>query len=94
MEGMTAYEPSPEVEALFARHKRQKAALAKLDGMVKKQAIEEMRERGATTADLAERTGISDETFRRLARLNGIDRKRDPTVGKDAKPKAKTEGDA
>ena len=78
-----SYKPSDDVAALFARHKRQKAALERLAALVKKQAVEEMRDRDASTADLAERTGLSDETFRRLARENGIERKREPTVGRE-----------
>ena len=82
---MTGYTPRDDVAALFARHKRQKAALARLDEVVKKQAVEEMRDHGASVAELADLTGISDETFRRLARANGIERLREPTVGRDRK---------
>lgn len=89
--GAMSYKPRDDIAALFARHKRQKAALARLTDLVKQQAVEEMRDFGATTADLAERTGLSDETFRRLARKHGIERLREPTVGRDAKPKAARE---
>ena len=78
---MTDYKPSDEVAALFARHKRQKAALDRLAELVKAQAVEEMRDRKASTADMADLTGLSDETFRRLARKNEVERLRPPTVG-------------
>jgi hypothetical protein len=82
----TDHKPTPAAAALFGRHKRHKDALAALDEPVKKAAIEEMR-LGATAAQLADLTGISDEVFRKLARLHGIERKREPTVGRDAKPR-------
>jgi len=86
MRTMATREPTAEHSDLFARFKRHYEAANKLEPDVKTAAVEEMRA-GMTVGQLAKATGMTDEVFRRLARANGIDRHREPTVGKDAKPK-------
>lgn len=87
---MPTYEPDEETAALFARFKRIHKTHTDLLKTVKKVAPDEMR-KGATVGDLEELTGLTDEVFRRIGRANGIERLREPTVGKDAKPKASAE---
>jgi len=82
----TDYEPDAELAALFARFKRTHQAHKELLKLVKKCAPDEMR-KGATVGDLARLTGLTDEVFRRIGRDNDIERLREPTVGRDAKPK-------
>lgn len=82
----TDYEPDEDMAALFAQYKRARATEKKLLPLVKKAAPGEMR-KGATVGRLAELTGLTDEVFRRIGRDNNIDRLREPTVGKDARPK-------
>lgn len=85
MSSMATYRPADdERAALFARYKRAKNLIADLDDPVKKGAIEEMHA-GATTKQLAEATGLSEETLRQLARAAGVERKRPPTVGREVK---------
>jgi len=82
----TDYEPNEDLAALFARYKRARITEKQLLPLVKKAAPDEMR-KGATVSRLAELTGLTDEVFRRIGREHGIERLREPTVGKDAKPK-------
>lgn len=85
MGSMATYRPADdERAALFARYKRAKNLIADLDDPVKKVAIEEMHA-GVSTKQLAEATGLSEETLRQLARGAGVARKRPPTVGRDVK---------
>jgi len=82
----TDYEPNEDLATLFARYKRARMTEKQLLPLVKKAVPGEMR-KGATVGQLAELTGLTDEVFRRIARDNDIERLREPTVGKDAKPK-------
>jgi threonine dehydrogenase-like Zn-dependent dehydrogenase len=85
MSSMATYRPADaERAALFARYKRAKTLIADNDEPVKKAAVKEMHA-GATTKQLAEATGLSEETLRQLARGAGVARKRPPTVGRDAR---------
>lgn len=83
----TDYEPDEETAAVLARFKRTHAAHERELKQVKELAPDLMRA-GATVGQLAKWTGLTDEVFRRIGRANDIDRLREPTVGKDAKPKA------
>lgn len=78
--------PDEEASRLYARHKRHYDALAELKPSIKEQAAIDLKA-GSTPAQLAKLTGLSDEFFRRIAREVGAERKREPTVGRDAKPK-------
>jgi hypothetical protein len=82
----TDWEPDEETTALYARFKRNRAAYEQTLKQVKDTAPDRLRE-GATAGRLAKLTGLTDEVFRRIARDNDIERLREPTVGKDAKPK-------
>lgn len=77
---------SSDVEELFEEFRQASETCRVLLPAVRAAAIEEMRA-GRTVGQLARLTGLTDEVFRRLARANGIERHREPTVGKDAKPK-------
>lgn len=81
---MATYSPDEETAALFARYKRAKDLEEQLRPVVKERAVREMRDAGATVLALHRLTGMADEVFRRLARVNDIERRRAPTVGKDA----------
>ena len=82
----TDFEPDEATAALLARYKRARAIEKQLLPLVKGIAPDLMRD-GATVGQLAEWTGLTDEVFRRIGRKHNIDRLREPTVGKDAKPK-------
>ncbi|WP_155054554.1 GIY-YIG nuclease family protein [Streptomyces blattellae] len=70
---------SAEAARVFAGFKQAKEEEAELWPLVRARAIEDMRA-GATVSQLAEWTGRSRETFRRIARAEGIERLREPTV--------------
>lgn len=85
MSSMATYRPADdERAALFARYKRAKNLITDLDEPVKNGAIEEMHA-GVSTKQLADATGLSEETLRQLARGAGVKRKRPPTVGREAR---------
>lgn len=75
------YTPAPETARLFARYKRARELEKQLLAEVKAAAPAELHA-GATVAQLAGLTGLSDEVFRRIARAEGVERRREPTVGK------------
>lgn len=77
---------SSAVEALFEEFRQVREERIMLLAQIKELAPREMR-KGATVGQLAKLTGLSDEVFRRIARDHDIERLREPTVGKDAKPK-------
>lgn len=78
------YEPADDEAArLYARRKRHHDALVELDTPVREQAARDLLA-GATPGQLAKLTGLSDEFFRRIARAVGAERKRKPTVGREA----------
>lgn len=80
------YTPAPDNAEVYRRYKRARDLEKQLRPRVDELAVAEMRN-GATVSDMAELTGLTDEVFRRLARKHEIERRREPTVGKDAKPK-------
>lgn len=80
----TDWEPNEEIAALYARFKRGRAAQEQMLKQIKDTAPDQMRE-GATVGQLAKLTGLTDEVFRRIGRKEGIERLREPTVGKEAK---------
>ena len=82
----TDWEPDEDTAAFFARFKRTRAAYDQMLAQIKEDAPGHMRA-GATAGRLAKFTGLTDEVFRRIARDSGIERLREPTVGRDAKPK-------
>lgn len=86
----TDFEPDEETTAALARFKRTHQAHKQQLKQIKEMAPGLMR-KGATVGQLAEWTGLTDEVFRRIGRANEIDRLREPTVGKDAKPKNEKE---
>jgi hypothetical protein len=75
------YAPTPEVAKLFARYKKARDLERELLAEVKAAAPAELHA-GATASQLAGMTGLSDEVFRRIARAEGVERRREPTVGK------------
>lgn len=81
---------SSEAEALFTAYREAREEALMLLPQVKAIAPDLMRA-GATVGQLAEWTGLTDEVFRRIGRANEIERLREPTVGKDAKPKNEKE---
>lgn len=82
----TDFEPDEATASLLARYKRARTTEKQLLPLVKGIAPDLMRD-GATVGQLAEWTGLTDEVFRRIGRQHNIERLREPTVGKDAKPK-------
>ncbi|MFJ6559954.1 hypothetical protein ACIQMV_08735 [Streptomyces sp. NPDC091412] len=87
------YTPDEEATRLYARHKRFHDGALELRDPVKEQAAKDLLA-GATPAELAKLTGLSDEFFRRIARNVGAERKRAPTVGREVEAKRAAEPDA
>ena len=67
-----------EVDALFADYKSACETERRLRPAVRAAAVDELR-LGATVSQLARRTGLTSEVFRRIARDAGVDRLRPPT---------------
>jgi len=84
----TDFEPDEQTAAILARFKRTHHAHDQQLKQVKELAPNLMRD-GATVGQLAKWTGLTDEVFRRIGRKHDIERLREPTVGKDAKPKTR-----
>lgn len=76
------YTPPEEDAQLFSRYKRALTTERTLKDPVKEAAARVLKA-GASVGQLAEWTGMSDEVFRRIAREEGVARKRPPTVGKE-----------
>lgn len=80
---MTTYEPDPQTAKLFAQHKTAAQTVKRTRKPVLTAAEDAIRA-GATNQQLAELTGMSDETFRKLAEKIGVDnRQKAPTVGRE-----------
>lgn len=75
------------VEELFAEYKQALETERALRPRVQAAAAQELRV-GVKVGQLAKLTGMTAEVFRRIARAEGVERLREPTVGKDAKPRA------
>lgn len=78
---------NPEAERLYAEHRWNLEEARAILPEVKERAAEDLKA-GSTPAELAKLTGLSDEFFRRIARKVGAERKRPPTVGREAARKA------
>ena len=76
------YAPDDREAQTFARFKRHYEAQRALLPEVKEMAAGALK-RGATTGQLAKLTGLTDELFRRIARAEGVERLRPPTVGRE-----------
>lgn len=84
MTPMSSYEPDPATAKLFAQHKTAAQTVKRTRKPVMAAAEEAIRA-GATNQELAELTGMTDETFRKLAERIGVDnRQKAPTVGREA----------
>jgi Meiotically Up-regulated Gene 113 (MUG113) protein len=90
---LIADQPTMSAAECFKRYKRARETRDRLRPLVEKVAIRDMRSGKATAADLAQRTGLAPEVFRKLARAHGIERLREPTVGKDAPKRTSPNGD-
>lgn len=78
---MPDYTPDDEATRLYARYKRARETEAELKDPVRDQAAIDLKA-GATVSELAKLTGLTPEFFRRIARAEGVERLRPPTVGK------------
>jgi hypothetical protein len=84
---MSSYEPDAQDAALFAKNKRAQEIIKKGRPDVLAAAERAIRQ-GATNQELATLTGMSDETFRKLAAKLGVDnRVKAPTVGREVEAK-------
>jgi predicted GIY-YIG superfamily endonuclease len=68
-------------ERLFADYKQAYEAERRMRPAVRAAGAHELRH-GATVGQLAKLTGLTSEWFRRVARAEGIERLREPTVGR------------
>lgn len=78
---MPDYTPDDEATRLYARYKRARETEAELKDPVRDQAAIDLKA-GVTVSELAKLTGLTPEFFRRIARAEGVERLRPPTVGK------------
>jgi len=85
------YTPPDEATQLFARFKRHNDAARDLLPDVRARAARELKA-GASVSQLAKWTGLTPEVFRRIARAEGVERRRPPTVGREAE--ARQAGDS
>lgn len=81
------YTPDDHETLTFTRFKRHYEAQKALLPEVKELAANALKQ-GATVSQLAKLTGLTDELFRRIARAEGVERLRPPTVGREAKQQA------
>lgn len=77
----TDYKPDEDAARLYARYRKARETEAELKPEVRELATRDLKA-GATVGQLAKLTGLSDEYFRRIARAEGVEHKRPPTVGK------------
>lgn len=76
------YTPDEREAQTFARFKRANDTAKELLPEVKELAAGALQ-RGASVGQLAKLTGLTDELFRRIARAEGVERLRPPTVGRE-----------
>lgn len=76
------YSPPDEQAQLFARYRRARETEKALAPQVREVAAQALKD-GATVGQLAKWTGLTDEVFRRIARAEGVERLRPPTVGRE-----------
>jgi len=76
------YEPDDVTAKLFGRYKRARETEKELQPQVREAAAQALKD-GATVSQLAKLTGLTDEVFRRIARAEGVERLRPPTVGRE-----------
>lgn len=74
--------PDDEAERLYGRYRRALETERELKDPVREQAARDLKA-GASVAKLAKLTGMTPEVFRRIARAEGVERKRPPTVGRE-----------
>jgi hypothetical protein len=89
----TDHTPDADSQRIYARHKRHHEAAAELKPEVRERAARDLLA-GSTPAELAKLTGLSDEFFRKIARAVGAERKREPTVGREAEAKRQPDSPA
>lgn len=77
----TEYKPDDDTARLYARYRKVRETEIELKPEVRERATRDLKA-GATVGQLAKLTGLSDEYFRRIARAEGVEHKRPPTVGK------------
>ncbi|MFF0166794.1 hypothetical protein [Streptomyces prasinus] len=78
--------PDDEAERLYGRYKRALETERELKDPVREQAALDLKS-GASVTQLAKLTGMTPEVFRRIARAEGVERKREPTVGREVEAK-------
>lgn len=75
------YKPPRDADDVFTRYKALYEGERELKPVMREMAERELKA-GATVGQLARLTGLTPEVFRRMARDLGVERKREPTVGK------------
>lgn len=75
------YKPPHDANDVFTRYKELYEGERELKPTMREMAERELKA-GATIGQLARLTGLTPEVFRRMARDLGVERKREPTVGK------------
>lgn len=80
---LMTWTPDEETARTYARYKRALETERELRDPVREHAARDLHA-GATVTQLAKLTGMTPEVFRRIARAEGVERKREPTVGREA----------
>lgn len=84
--------PDEDAERTYTRYRKALETERELKDPVREQATRDLKA-GASVTQLAKLTGMTPEVFRRIARAEGIERKREPTVGREAEAKRATQTD-
>lgn len=73
--------PDEESARTYARYRKALETERELKDPVRELAAQDLKA-GASVTQLAKLTGMTPEVFRRIARAEGVERKRPPTVGR------------
>jgi hypothetical protein len=80
--GHMTWKPDEETARTYGRYRKALETERELRDPVREQAARDLHA-GATVTQLAKLTGMTPEVFRRIARAEGVERKREPTVGRE-----------
>lgn len=86
---LMTWTPDEETARTYARYRKALETERELRDPVREQAARDLHA-GATVTQLAKLTGMTPEVFRRIARAQGVERKREPTVGREIEGRTRT----
>lgn len=86
------WKPTDDNARTYTRYRKAVEIERELHDPIRDLAAEDLRA-GASVTQLARLTGLTPEVFRRIARAEGVARKRPPTVGAEVASKNRTQLD-